>query len=151
MAALQIHIKLYHGGQLAGPDCRKFLKNIDLLQEQAERESEFQVVGYINTKRKLNAVVESCFGNELDKVYFEKIQSFKESYITLNGLSITKKSSQPFTTFRKKISLGILSEQGTEAVDHEFKLHLQRFKCFPGHQYAMYLTNCLVSLNSKHM
>ena len=75
LALLHIQQQPFHGGQLAGNECRKLLKNLDALERLAQQHSFFPAVPFIDTLRKFNGVVHACFGNTLDYSYAEKLSS----------------------------------------------------------------------------
>ena len=153
---LHIQEQPYHGGHFAGNDCHKLLQNVDLLQQMAENSGAFQVMGFVETLRKFRLVVSSCFGNTLDESYSTKIDDFKNAYLSLN-ISVTPKAHAVFyhiTHFirRKKTSLGLYSEQATEALHSNFHPHWARYKHNPLHpNYSKQLLNCVVDYNSKHL
>ena len=57
LAALHIQEELYHGSHFAGNECYKLINNLDLLQQLAEKDSAFQVFGFVETFQKFQAVV----------------------------------------------------------------------------------------------
>ena len=133
LALLHIQQQPFHGGQLAGNECRKLLKNVDVLKRLAQQHSFFPAVPFIDTLRKFNGVVHACFGNTLDYSYAEKIEQFRVSYLQLQGTTITPKVHAvihhvPQFIQRHNSSLGIYSEQATEALHHLFRNNWQRFK-----------------------
>ena len=153
---LHIQEQPYHGGHFAGNDCHKLLQNVDLLQQMAENSGAFQIMGFVEILRKFRLVVSSCFGNTLDESYSTKIDDFKNAYLSLN-ISVTPKAHAVFyhiTHFirRKKTSLGLYSEQATEALHSNFHPHWARYKHNPLHpNYSKQLLNCVVDYNSKHL
>ena len=156
-ASLHINEEPFHGGHFAGNDCHKLLQNLDLLQHLAEKDSAFQVFPFIETFRKFQAVVASCFGMHLKDDFGEKIRQFKESYLALERCTITPKVHAVFFHVKqfidlKKVSLCIYSEQATEAMHKQFGHHWQRYKRSSTHpDYASRLKACLVDFNSKHL
>lgn len=152
-----LHIKSqpFHGGQFAGNECRKLLKNVDVLRQLAEQDCAFNIFGIINTLQKFDAVVSSCFGSTLDPHFASKIQAFRASYLSLQGVSVTPKVHAVFfhvedVILLKKESLGKYSEHATEALHHSFKYHWERYKKPNNHpEYAKWLKTCMVDFNSK--
>ena len=71
--SLNIKCQPIHGDQFAGNECRKLLKNVDVLQQLAEKNCAFCVFGIIDTLQKFDAVVSACFGNSLKDDYALKI------------------------------------------------------------------------------
>ena len=138
LALFHIQQQLFHGGQLAGNECRKLLKNVDALERLAQQHSFFPAVPFIDTLRKFNGVVHACFGNTLDYSYAEKIEQFRVSYLQLQGTTITPKVHAvihhvPQFIQRRNSSLGIYSEQATEALHHLFRNNWQRYKRSSNH------------------
>jgi hypothetical protein len=154
---INIQQQPFHGGQFAGNECRKLLRNVDSLQQLAEKHACFLAFPFIETLRKFDAVVHACFGNTLQQNYCELIEEFKASYLNLPNTSVTPKAHAVFfhvTQFidRHNHSLGIFSEQATESLHHNFSLHWQRFKRPAIHpDYPRNLRNCLIEYNSKHL
>ena len=66
-----------NGGHFAGNDCHKLLQNIDILQRLAEESGAFQALGFVDSLRKFNDSVNSCFGTTLQEDFYDKLQSFK--------------------------------------------------------------------------
>ena len=153
-----LHIKQqpYHGGHFAGNECRKMLKNIDLLQSIVEKHSCYAAIPLVDVFRKFNAVVSACFGCVLDPSYVQKIEAFRVAYVALQNVSVTPKVHAVFFHVKDFIdkhgqALGLYSEQATEAMHHNFQVHWQRYKR-PNHhpEYSKKLQCCLVDFNSKH-
>ena len=120
---INIQQQPFHGGQFAGNECRKLLRNVDSLQQLAEKHACFLAFPFIETLRKFDAIVHACFGNTLQQNYCELIEEFKASYLNLPNTSVTPKAHAVFfhvTQFidRHNHSLGIFSEQATESLHH---------------------------------
>lgn len=153
---LHIQLQPYHGGHFAGNECHKLLQNLDILQRMAEKACAYQAFGFIETLRHFKEVVTSCFGTTLQENYKETIQKFKTSFLFL-PISVTPKVHAVFyhvSEFVEKhqTSLGIFSEQATEAMHSRFKVHWERYKRIPTHpEYGKQLFNCVVDYNSKHL
>ena len=76
----------YHGGSFEGNDCRKLLKNTNLLRELCPKEHE----QYVNTFSFFNDLVSSCYGLELHPTYKANIAKFKKEFLKLK-ISVTPK------------------------------------------------------------
>ena len=103
-----------------------FFKNFDDLQF-AESLSAHKAIPIIHILQRFNKAVESCFGNKLCPNYQEKIQELKASFLSTN-LNTTPKVHVVFYHIehfiqRKECSLGIYSEQATEALHHNFQVY----------------------------
>ena len=155
--SLNMKLSSYHGGMCEGNDCHKILRNVDRLQQLAEAESAFQVFGFIETLRKFDAVVKSCFGSDLEDDFLDKIQQFQDSYLAIPNASVTPKIHVVFHHIKDFVNrhmspLGIYSKQVVEATHQDFSHHWQRYKQLPSHpEYALRLKKCLVDYNSKHL
>ena len=155
--ALHIKPQPFHGGQFAGNECRKLLKNVDILQRLAEEDCAFNIFGIVDALRKFDAVVSACFGMTLEPDYYEKLSSFQASYLALDRVSVTPKVNAVFYHIKHFIeknqdSLGKYSEQATEALHHSFKSHWSRYKRPVDHpEYGKWLQTCLVDYNSKNI
>ena len=57
LSLLHIQQQPFHDGKLAGNECRKLLKNVDVLERLAQQHSFFPAVPFIDTLRKFNGVV----------------------------------------------------------------------------------------------
>ena len=137
-AALHIDEEPFHGGHFAGNQSYKLLNNLDLLQRLTEKDSAFQAFGFVETMRKFQVVVSSCFGTKLGSDYSESINQFKASFLALPMCSVTPKVHAVFFHIKqfvemKRAPLGIFGEQATEAIYHQFSAHWQRYKRSPGH------------------
>ena len=80
-------------GQFQGPDCKKFLNNLDKLVEiLKEEEGAFESVELILlSMRAFNKVREQCFGVNLDQNYKTSIREFAHFWLQCDR-SITLKS-----------------------------------------------------------
>ncbi|XP_047125706.1 uncharacterized protein LOC124807639 isoform X1 [Hydra vulgaris] len=156
LQALHIKYQPFHGGQFEGNSCNKLLKNLDLLQILAEKYNAFQVFPIIETFRKFENVV-SCFGNKLHSQFEEKIDEFRASFFALPIGTVTPKTHAVFFhikefILRKKMPLGIYSEQTTEAMHHCFSTNWARYKHPISHpEYEKRVVMCLVDFNSKNL
>ena len=84
----KLHIKReeYHRGQFNGNDCRKLLKNVQLLKDCCpEKYGKF-----LEAFSGFNEVVTACYGTDLAPDYKQKINHFKSTYRKL-GISTTPK------------------------------------------------------------
>ena len=153
---LHVNLQQFHSGHFNGNDCHKLLRNIDLLQRQAERASAFQAMVFIETFRKFKQVVSACFGHTLDSAYRQKIEEFKGSYLTL-PISVTPKVHAVFHHVAqflnlKQKSLGMYSKQATESMHSSFKKQWQKYQRTSTHpDYKSQLFKCIVDFNSKHL
>ena len=90
----------------------------------------------------------------LDDRFLKKTKQFKNPYL---ALPVTPKAHSVFfhvPEFIKHhgISLGLFSEQATEAIRSIFKDHWRRYKRNKSHpDYGSKLLQCIVDLNSKHL
>ena len=115
-----VHKTEYHGGCFEGNDCRKLLKNVNLLQERCP--DEFRM--FANTFSLFNEVVVACFGDKLEENYKEAIADFTEAYMHLK-ISVTPKVHavmfhvEEFCSMTGK-GLGPWSEQTSESLHREF-------------------------------
>ena len=78
---------------LKGNQSRQFLKKLDILQQELEKESvEVLLNGlpFVHVLRAFNKVVESCFGMKLMDSYRQDITEFKRLYLAL-GVTVTPK------------------------------------------------------------
>ena len=129
---------------------------MDVLERLAQQHSFFPAVPFIETLRKFNGVVHACFGNTLD-YYAEKIEQFRVSYLQLQGTTINSKVHAvihhvPQFIQRRNSSLGIYSEQATEALHHLFRKNWQRYERPSYHlEYEDRLQRCITDFNSKKM
>ena len=110
----------YHGGSFEGNDCRKLLKNINLLQERCPEE--FKMFAYAFSL--FNDIVVACFGETLAENYKEVIAKFTQAYMQLN-ISITPKVHAVMFHVEEFCSmtgrgLGPWSEQTSESLHREF-------------------------------
>lgn len=155
---LKLHIKMedYHGGEFVGNDCRKLLKNVNILNELLEDENLIELKCFSKAFETFKEVVDGCFGSTICSNIFQKIENFKEAYLTTK-VSITPKAHAIFHHVpefleMKGCGLGVYSEQSTETLHSDFKSQWSRFKIIKGHpKYEENLFNCVVDYNSKHM
>ena len=83
----------YYSCFVQGNQSRLFLKRVDHLQQALEQECEdvrLKGLPFVHAFRSFSEVVASCFGVTLKDGYEEKIQKFKESYLSLS-ISVTPK------------------------------------------------------------
>ena len=73
----------YHGGRFAGNESRRFLKNVDRLENIAPNEM-------VNVYKCFNNVVTACCGDNLSPNYVVAIRKFGEAHTKLK-LSVTPK------------------------------------------------------------
>ena len=156
----KLHIKPspQHGGEnFNGPACQKLLKNIDQLELLTQASSSFQAQPFVRAFRDFQAVVHSCFGMSLDQDYDRFIKNFKNSCKSL-PISITPKIHilffhVPEFIRRRKMPLGIFSEQASESVHHDFqKFWNTRYKREMNNpNYSNQLLRSIIEYNSKHI
>ena len=79
----------FHGGQFAGNECRKFFRNVGLLQQLAEKHACFLAFPFIDRLRKFDAVVHASIRNVTQDNYCIFIEEFKSSYLKLQNTSVT--------------------------------------------------------------
>ncbi|XP_065641664.1 uncharacterized protein LOC105847267 isoform X1 [Hydra vulgaris] len=153
-ASLRIPIQPYHGGHFNGNDCMKLLRGLDKLQLVTGYNNFSQAHDFMQPLALFKDVVISCFGNNLDPDYESKISKFKQSYIRL-PISVIPKVHAVFYHVPqfikiKKTGLGLFSEQATEALHSNFKVHWERYKRDSSHlDYASQLLKCVIKYNSK--
>ena len=154
-SSLHIPIQPFHGGHFNGNDCMKLLRGVSKLQLLSEKENFVQAHdGFIQTLTLFKDVVTSCFGQNLDPGYESKIAQFQQSYIKL-PISVTPKAHAVFFHVpqfikMKKMGLGLFSEQATEALHSNFKVHCDNYKRDSSHpDYAKHLLKCVTEYNSK--
>ena len=76
-----------------GNQARKLLRNVDKLQRKVMKldlEIIVQVLPFVETLRKFDKVVSSCFSQILDPDYEKNIKDFSRQYRSLN-ISVTPK------------------------------------------------------------
>ena len=78
------------------------LKNLDLIQQQAEKQSASQTFTMVNSLKRVNEVTESCFGNCLgeyhevlhqqlmDTIFMQRRRKFTRYFVIFNTSSITR-------------------------------------------------------------
>ena len=117
------HVKKseYHGGQFEGNDCRKLLRNVDMLQELCPHEYHQFVDAFIS----FNDVVTLCYGRNLLPQYKTSLSNFKDAHLKLN-ISLTLKVHAVFYHIEefcslKNMGLAPWSEPTTESLHQEFK------------------------------
>ena len=157
----KIHVKQkdYHHGAFVGNDCRKLLKNTDLLQSIAEEKNIHTVAKYVHIFRCLNKVIVSGFGMTLDSQFESNISEFKDVYVNL-GISITPKvhilvNHVPYFLNKHNRPLGWYSEQALESTHYDFSKNCwekQRFKRQLGHpDYAKNLKRAVIVYSSRNL
>ena len=116
------HVKKteYQGGKFEGNDCRKLLKNVQILNELCPQD----FYQFPKTLNHFDDVVHSCYGNDLLPDYEMNIAKFKSEFLKLN-ISVTPKVHAVFYHVEEfcsitKMGLGPWSEQASESVHHEF-------------------------------
>jgi len=156
---INVKQKDYHHGAFVGNDCKKMLKNTDILQKIAEDQNAYSAQKYVNAFKCLNDVISSCFGMVLDTEYEHYIAQFKDVYIDL-GISITPKvhilvEHVPDFIKKHKRSLGWYSEQAVESIHYDFLRNCwekQHYKRRLGHpDYATNLMRAVISYSSKNI
>ena len=146
------HIKReeYQGGSFNGNDCRKLLKNVHILEQSCP----FR--GYVEAFNAFNGVVESCYSTILLDNYKQKIEEFRQKYITLK-ISVTPKIHAVFFHVAEfceivQTGLGPWSEQTAESLHHDFGQMWKNFKVDIDHpEYAKRLYDAVVMYNSQHL
>lgn len=134
-----------------GNSCRILLKKVDIL-----REKNLRCLKYVDTLKKFNDVVESCFGIKLKTDYLEKISIFKKSYLSLQ-ISVTPKVHAVFYHIEDycsehKKGLGVDSEQAMESVHHDFKTTWKHYLVdVKNENYDHNLLRAVCAYNGKHI
>ena len=82
-ALLHIQLQPHHGGQLAGNECHKLLQNFDILQRLAKRLVLMKLRVSLKHFCNFRDNVSSCFGKSLEGDFKEKIEEFKDSFLSL--------------------------------------------------------------------
>ena len=130
---------VYRGGMsFEGNQARKVLKSVDKLERDIQNNLDFGTVlkclPFTECLRKFDKVIDSCFGQELDDTFEEKIAEFSSSYRSLD-ISITTKVHVVETHIVQFLrlksfvgGLGFFSEQANESVHHDFKLEWEKVK-----------------------
>ena len=90
------------------------------------------MLGFVKTFQHFKSFVSSCFGMTLNTAYVKRIKDFKNSYLRL-PVSVTPKAHAVFYHVPEFIALkgttlGIFSEQSTEALHSIFSAQWARYK-----------------------
>ena len=154
---------VYRGGMsFEGNQARKVLKSVDKLERDIQNNLDFGTVlkclPFTECLRKFDKVIDSCFGQELDDTFEEKIAEFSSSYRSLD-ISITTKVHVVETHIVQFLrlksfvgGLGFFSEQANESVHHDFKLEWEKVKVSQDNpEYMTKLLNTVVRYASKHI
>ena len=126
LSTINVAFQPQHGGQLAGNECRRILKNSESLKRFALEDGELEVVQpYVDLMDSLNSVILACFGNELEDDYEEKIKVFTSKFRSMN---ISKRMTKahildqhviPFLKTKGR-GLGFYNESSLEASHYDF-------------------------------
>ena len=84
-----------HGGVFNGNSCKVLLEKTDLLQALCPLDAE----PFVQTFRDLRDVVDASFGACLDDNLYDKVNSFKISYMDLVSLGFIKVTPKIHTVF----------------------------------------------------
>ena len=103
-AALHIQLRPYHEGQFDRNECRKLLKNADVLQQLPDTNLVPNIFRIIEAFKSLNLVVKACFGFILQPDFAERIENFKRCYLMITGASVTPKIHTVFYHIKDFIS-----------------------------------------------
>ncbi len=121
LASINITKSDYFGGCFEGNDARKILKNISSLEERCSED----LRSYIETFRKFDDVVSSCYRHDLAENYKDNIAEFSSLFFNLM-ISVTPKIHavmyhiEEFCDY-SGTGLGPYSEQTSESLHQEFK------------------------------
>ena len=144
----------YHGGQFAGNESRKLLKNVDKLKALHPPTS---VTKFITAFRSFDVVVEACYGKDLNPDFQRRIVAFAMDYLKL-GISVTPKVHAVFFHVAEFClltgkGLGPWSEQAGESVHHDFKQTWKNYKVNDVERdiYSENLLRAVAAYNSKHL
>ena len=111
----------------------------------------------IKVLQSFNVVVHSCFGTKLEPGYKEKIETFCKLYRELPGISFPPKFhlvEQHLVEYLERHGdgsqgLGVWSEQGFEAIHHDFKEFNQCYKVSLDHKdYGDKFLETMITYNS---
>ncbi len=155
-AAHNIVREEYRGGTMEGNKCRALLKQAVDLGKQLPQQYRVFAVALI----RFSKVVTACFSKELvivdGKEYQDLIPEFHQAYLDC-GISITPKVHAvimhvPEWCARKGKGLGLVSEQASESVHHDFRKKWEHFKVQENNpRFGNNLRNCIVHYNSSHI
>ena len=136
-----------------GNECRKLLKNTHLLLELLPD----HLYDYYTAFLTFDAVVQSCFGNELYPNYKQTITDFERAYEKL-GLFITPKIHLLVEHAIEDIEshglgLGIFNESTAESIHADFDKHWGSYKVkkISADSYVNNLQSAVVAYNSNHL
>ena len=115
----------YHGGTFAGNECRRLLKNVDRLEALSPQAD---CVKFVTAFRSFDAVVSSCYGENLEEDFLQKIKTFSNDYLKLK-INVTPKV-HVVGEFCTLMGLGLSpwSEQTGESLHHDFNETWKKFK-----------------------
>ena len=129
----------------------------DLLQALTEEDGCIMASAYVEAFRSLGDVVEACFGMTLHDDYVDKIVIFKDAYDALPTKTITPKIHAiihhvPEFCQEHQTSLGVYSEQASEAVHSEFNDFWKRYKVSKNNpNYKTQLYRAVTEFNSDRI
>jgi hypothetical protein len=139
-----------HGGTgFKGNACKTLLEKVDILR----RDCSLGCLKFARVFQDFRAVVKSCFGQDLDPNFGFYIDSFKQSYLSLN-ISVTPKVHAVFfhiAEFCNKTQqgLGFFSEQAMESVHFDFNSVWKKYKVSRDHSdYSSRLLRAVCEYNS---
>ena len=101
---LGISRSTYHGGQFEGNQCRKMLKEVDILQMMLERSGSYVGMPYVQALRAFNDVVTKTFGADLDPGYEAAIAEYRRCYMELK-LPVNVKNHVIFGTSARSVAV----------------------------------------------
>ena len=153
LKTIHVEREAMHGGSFTGNSCKTILRNTKLLEEMAPTNCS----KYIKALKRFGDVVSSCFGVDLDESFKTNITLFKEAFLE-TGLNVTPKVHAAFFHVeefcsRKRMGLGLWSEQVSESIHYDF---LQTWKDFKisdiSHKnYGSKLLKAVIIYNSRHI
>jgi hypothetical protein len=149
-----VHVcrKLYHGGCLEGPACRRLLQKAHELRRDVPPRLRI----YADALKDFDAVRLACFGQDLSPDFEDKITRLELSCRRLQ-LRTTPKMHVLFhhvPAFCNGVGkgLGSFSEQATESAHADFRQTRERYQRPQGHpQYSEGLLLAVINYNSFHL
>lgn len=144
-----------HSGEFNGNTCRKILTHVDFISSESGEDD--NVEKFKEAFKTFNKVVTSCFGMDLASDFHDHIEKFEMCLIKLGitistSMHIVIQHVNNFCQFHH-CSLGIFSEQATEAIHYDFQAMWQHGgKVSDSHpQYGSHLLQSVVCYNGRHL
>ena len=136
--AVNVNKDEYYGGTFTGNNCKKLLKETDLLRSLCPS----HILKYVKVLKSFEGVVNACFGNALSTDYESCIAAFKDAYEG-SEIPIAPKVHciiHHVPQFCKKFSCGLgrHSEQASESVHARFKETWGKYKLPKCHENYMF-------------